>query len=429
MTSNPRSWFPLYHVPNLETATVNDLRLTIRTFPVIDNHAHNLLQLDKARGTSDLPFESITSEAQGAALTEHVGSTLSHIRAIKDLAWFYGCEESWTEIIKARDVWVRKDYEVLIQKCLEGTHAILIDDGLNGEVVQPYQWHRQFVPRVSRIVRIETLAADVLEQLVRNSGLKGEWDKNASEALFIRFNGEFRNQIRACTNNHNVRGFKSVVCYRTGLDVGLSSRKVLKPQQGLTESELLTAFHDFVQNAVRKNSFRIEEKAFNDYLVIAVCEVLTKRASADGERLPLQFHTGLGDSDINLVHANPAYLQNLISEFPDVDFVLLHSSYPYTKEAGYLASAYSNAYLDIGEVFPILSRDGQQSIIKEALDLSPASKILWSTDGHFFPETYWLANKQFRDALDKVGLCILRARRLDNCFVLSYHCLRPYLMH
>ncbi|KAK8221841.1 hypothetical protein M8818_000006 [Zalaria obscura] len=86
--------------------------------------------------------------------------------------------------------------------------------------------------------------------------------------------------------------------------------------------------------------------------------------------------------------------------FPTVQFVLLHSSYPYTREAGYLATVYKNAYLDIGEVFPMVGRDGQMAILREAFELTPISKILWSTDGHHFPETYWLGNKQFRECLE-----------------------------
>lgn len=84
--------------------------------------------------------------------------------------------------------------------------------------------------------------------------------------------------------------------------------------------------------------------------------------------------------------------------------VLLHSSYPYTREAGYLATVYKNVYLDIGEVFPMVSRNGQENILRQALELTPTSKILWSTDGHHYPETYWLANKQGRDTLEKVML-------------------------
>jgi hypothetical protein len=398
--------FPMLHkIKHPDRATLDDLSLLVQSYPVIDNHAHNLLNEDHAYGGSDFPFESITSEAQGAALTDHVHTSLSHIRAMKQLAQLYGCPESIRDIKAARYEWIRRDYHGLIKACLEGTHAIMMDDGLNKDVVHPYQWHRQIVPQVSRIVRIEAIAAEILEQLVLVAGLlrpgtDADWERDQTEAFFIRFNGEFRNQIRAYANDPNVRGFKSVICYRTGLDIGLASRQALRPQQSLTESDLLTAFHEFLQQAVIKNSYRIDKKAFNDYLVVAVCDVLDKRAKHEGESLAFQFHTGLGDSDINLITANPAYMQPLIEAFPNVDFVLLHTAYPYTREAGYLASVYSNAWLDIGEAFPMLSRDGQGSILKQALELTPTSKILWSTDGHFFPETYWLANRQFREVLE-----------------------------
>jgi glutamine synthetase len=405
----PQSAFlpPLHQIKQLDRATLDDLGLLIQTFPVIDNHAHNLLNEDHAYGSSDIPFDTITSEAHGTALVDHVHTSLSHVRAMKQLAQLYGCSEARRDIKAARDEWVRTDYEGLVKICLQGTHAIMMDDGLNKDCVHPYQWHRQFLPRVSRIVRIEVVAAEILEKLVLAAGLlrpgmDADWERDQIEAFFIRFNGEFRNQIRAFANDPDVRGFKSVICYRTGLDIGLASQKALRPQQSLTESDLLAAFHEFLQQAVRNSDYRIEKKAFNDYLVVAVCDLLDKRAKSEGESLCFQFHTGLGDSDINLITANPAYMQPLIEAFPTVDFVLLHSSYPYTREAGYLASAYPNAWLDIGEVFPMLSRDGQESILKQALELTPASKILWSTDGHFFPETYWLANKQFREVLEKV---------------------------
>ncbi len=406
--SRPSSSFPpLHQIEHLDRAGLKDLSLLIHSFPIIDNHAHNLLNEDHAYGSSDFPFESITSEAQGTALTEHVHSSLSHIRAMKQLAQLYGCSEAIRDIKAARHEWVRRDYLGLIRTCLEGTYAIMMDDGLNKELVYPYKWHRQLVPRVSRIVRVEAIAAEVLEQLVLVAGLlrpgtDADWDRDTTEAFFIRFNGQFRNQIRALSNDTNVRGFKSVVCYRTGLNIGLESRKALRPQQSLTESDLLTAFHEFLQQAVRNSNYKIEKKAFNDYLVVAVCDVLEQRARSESQTTPFQFHTGLGDSDIDLVTANPAYMQPLIEAFPNVDFVLLHSAYPYTREAGYLASTYQNAWLDIGEVFPMLSRDGQESVLKQALELTPTSKILWSTDGHFYPETYWLANRQFRLVLEKI---------------------------
>ena len=48
------------------------------------------------------------------------------------------------------------------------------------------------------------------------------------------------------------------------------------------------------------------------------------------------------------------------------------------------------------------SQDGQERAIRESLDLCPSSKLMWSTDGHWFPETFLLAVIQIREALEMV---------------------------
>jgi predicted TIM-barrel fold metal-dependent hydrolase len=151
-----------------------------------------------------------------------------------------------------------------------------------------------------------------------------------------------------------------------------------------------------------RGGVRIEDKAFNDWLLLTALQCIRKTRNQHGRLKPIQLHTGYGDSDISLVYSNPAYLQPLIEKFPDIDFVLLHSAYPFTREAGYLAEVFPNVYLDLSLVFPMVSRDGQESIVIESLNLAPSSKLLWSTDGHSHPESYWLATRQFREILEHV---------------------------
>jgi predicted TIM-barrel fold metal-dependent hydrolase len=127
----------------------------------------------------------------------------------------------------------------------------------------------------------------------------------------------------------------------------------------------------------------------NSYLVHKTASIIQSTPSR--HKKPLQFHTGLGDNDITLTTSSPSHLQEFIRLYPTVPIVLLHASYPWTKEAGYLASVYENVYADIGEVFPFLSKQGQVNVVKEILELCPSEKVLWSTDGHWFPETYLLA--------------------------------------
>ena len=55
----------------------------------------------------------------------------------------------------------------------------------------------------------------------------------------------------------------------------------------------------------------------------------------------------------------------------------------------------------------MVSQYGQERVIEQALELCPSEKLMWSTDGHWFPETYLLAVIQIRQGLRKVlGMCI-----------------------
>lgn len=413
-----QAYADIHHLSNVREPTVDDLRAIIRTYPLIDNHAHNLLREEEAEGNADYPFESITSEAQGHALQEHVHSTLAHIRGIRQLAELFDCPPSLADVKAARYEWAIRDYDGLIGRCLTGTHALLIDDGLSQDTVYPVRWHDKHAHTVRRIARIEAVAAELLEQLAHAAGLlvpgvDTNWPVEKSELFLQRFNTMFRTQIKQLALDPLVRGFKSVVCYRSGLDVGLSSRYAFRPHQSLAGTSLLTSFHEFLRSAVGKHDYRVAQKEVNDFLVVAACDTLSMLVTTEGETLPIQFHTGLGDVDIDLIKSNPAYMQPLIEAFPNVDFVVLHSSYPYTREAGYLAANFANVWLDIGEIFPMISRQGQESVLRQALELTPASKILWSTDGHFYPETFYLANRQFREALENVLPELVHARDLD----------------
>ena len=62
---------------------------------------------------------------------------------------------------------------------------------------------------------------------------------------------------------------------------------------------------------------------------------------------PLQFHVGFGDRDCDLHRTNPLHLLDFLRNSGDTPIMLLHC-YPYEREAGYLAQAFNNVYLDGG---------------------------------------------------------------------------------
>ncbi|KAE8349471.1 hypothetical protein BDV28DRAFT_60719 [Aspergillus coremiiformis] len=368
------------------------LKALIQTHPLIDNHAHNLLTRDTACNYAKYPLEQIISEAQGPALRNAL-STLPLHRAAIQLAALYRCSSDWDHVKAARDEWVQRDYDGLIRECLRGTHTLLLDDLLTDQDVESYEWHDRFTTsQTKRIVRIEILATQTISSLMRDDSRSH--DPAVLQDRWNQFSEGFKQRITGAIADPAVVGFKSVICYRTGLNV--------QPTEDNDDTLLLQSFARTVGQG-QGSAYRVEDKRLNDWVVRQTLNLLqSAKAAASAPNKPLQLHTGLGDNDIDLVLANPAHLQSLIAQYPDVDFVLLHSSYPYTREAGYLACVYPNVYLDLGEVFPMVSRDAQESILRESLDIVPTTRLLWSTDGHFFPETFYLANKQFRDVMEKV---------------------------
>ncbi|KAL1303221.1 hypothetical protein AAFC00_006638 [Neodothiora populina] len=384
---------------SINNVTVDDLKFVVQSCPAIDNHAHNLLLPSQESKYSLL---NAATEASGDALRD-APTSLPHLRMLRHLRELYGCDETagWKQLMAKRHELLAADAPAFFRKCFEGIHMILMEDGLDGDEVHPYAWHNQFTPGgTSRIVRIETVAADLLRGMWESDRLDitaAIEDDEVCGEIWITFLRAFEKVIADFIQDVDVAGFKSVICYRTGLNVHVGS-DVEVATRGLD------AFRDdFLADCDTDNpTFRIASKGLNDCLLISTCRLLTAANEQNGIMKPLQFHTGLGDNDMSIIRSNPAHMQPLIQRFPEVRFVLLHSSYPYTREAGYLATVYSNVFLDLGEVFPMVSRDGQEHIIRQAMEMTPTTKLLYSTDAHHFAEGYWLANKQFRQALEKV---------------------------
>jgi hypothetical protein len=317
-------------------------------------------------------------------------SSLSHIRAVNQLSYVLGCPPTWEDVVKAIDIEKAKPHHVWQRRCLEGIETILVDDGLDGgDEVYDYSWHDKLVrSECKRIVRIEKLAEEIIDALLKQPDIE-------PEDVFGALRDAFEIAIQTAIDDPEVVGFKSVICYRTGLDI----------LPLVSSSAVRDSFVDYIaglQDAGVTEFKRVDGMPLNSYLVNKAAQLISLSPK---HKKPLQFHTGLGDNDITLTRSSPSHLQGFIRRYPTVPVVLLHASYPWTKEAGYLASVYENVYADIGEVFPFVSREGQEKVVREILELCPTEKILWSTDGHWFPETYLLAVVQVREALEVVSYC------------------------
>ncbi|KAI0404809.1 glutamine synthetase/guanido kinase [Xylaria palmicola] len=383
------------------------LNYVLDTLPVIDQHAHPLLRSEFMSGH---PLLSIVSEASGEAL-EHAPSSLAQIRAVKQLAQVLGCEPTWDAVASGIALKRTTSHEAWIRQCLDGIETVLVDDGLGSpEQAEAYSWHDSFTnSKCKRIVRIESVAEDIIARYciaAKEDGIDPGGSRSEIADVII---GDFRKEVKRCIDDPEVAGFKSIICYRGGLDIK-SAHEMLPTSPLDILRDIVTAHVQGKDNFLAKK--RLEHGPLN-HLVVRETASLISTSTARFKK-PFQFHTGLGDNDITLSKSSPSFMQSFIREFPAVPIVILHAGYPWMREAAYLAAMYANVYVDIGEVFPVISRQGQENVVKQILEVCPSSKVLWSTDGHLLPETYLLANIQMRSVMKTVFGELIRTGQLDE---------------
>jgi predicted TIM-barrel fold metal-dependent hydrolase len=115
---------------------------------------------------------------------------------------------------------------------------------------------------------------------------------------------------------------------------------------------------------------------------------------------PLQFHVGFGDRDCDLHKTNPLYLLDFLRQSGETPIVLLHC-YPYEREAGYLAQAFNNVYVDGGLSVNYLGARAPGCIAR-LLELAPFRKILYSSDGYGPAELHFLGAWLWRNGIHRV---------------------------
>ena len=385
MTSSANSWLP-------------QLEHCVRTHPVIDHHAHNIY---RSGPLSSEDLLAVTTEAADEALSDTCTS-LPHLRARKQLCTLYGSAvgSGWETVKRRRKELLEENADALTRRCLDNSYTIFLDDLYDdAEVLESFEWHSKFTQTpCRRLIRIEEMAADILSSLHDQQripqGAQIE-DEEACSLAWTKFLANFEAAITDSLESPEVAGFKSAICFTVGLDVTVDTISEVS-QAGSRSFQ-----REFLPTCV-ENEFSIEAQDMNSELIVRTCKLIAAAHDQGQRAKPLQFHTGIGNKEIPVLKSDPAYLQPLIMAFPAVPIILLHAAYPYTRTAGYLAMVFKNVFLDMSAVFPEVSRDGQERTLRECLEMTLWRKLLWSTDGHWFPETFYLANKQFREALLKV---------------------------
>jgi hypothetical protein len=327
--------------------------------PAIDGHLHPLLRSPEAH-----PFARYFTEADDdGVVQEHAPHALFFRRAMRDLSELLDCPSDLESVLSARAALGPNEYLRLLLHS-SNVSTLLIDDGYPIEARTVDEIGEASGCTARRIARIETVA----------------------ESLFISATSAadlVERTLAALDAEPEIVGLKTIVAYRCGLNIAPASWP--EAERAFAEERALSGW----------NPPRLTAKPLLSALLLAALEWAAERA------MPVQFHTGFGDRDVNLPMSNPALLKELLENrrFAGAPIVLLHAAYPYCREASYLAAAYPNVWIDWSAVNPMLPPRQLQRVVEDLLALAPFTKLLYGSDAWGIPDWIYLAGIAGRKAL------------------------------
>jgi hypothetical protein len=350
-------------------------QLDLAEIPALDHHCHPFL-----RGWAALDSESFRAcFTEGrAAMAAHVPTLVYYRWALREMRRVLELHPDADEerILAARAADPDGYLAVLMgESQLAG---MLLDDGYppSDEALSVAEMGEACGCATWRILRLETLLQTLLLKAITLDDLQVTFDAELSD-------------LRA----RGVVGLKSIIAYRGGLEV-------VEPAL----EEVQSAFNAARATAAQTGTIRLAGPAAAPLLHHFLYRALGHAAR---QSLPFQFHTGFGDPDLDLLTSNPLLLRPMIHAaleqpaYQGAQIVLLHASYPYTRQASYLASVYPHVFLDVSLAIPFAA-GMMPTIWREALGLAPATKIVYGADGSVIPEHAWLGATLGRRALAQV---------------------------
>ena len=332
--------------------------LDLTSVPVVDNHCHGIL-VDQDFGDIAGWRGAFTESTEPGMARDHVATTAFYGRLTRTLAGFLDCEPEEQAVFAAR---TGKDGRGLAAELLRAANidTLLVDTGFPPprDVLPVPEFGGLGGCGAEPMLRLEVL----MERLLGENDSLGGTEEALDAAL---------DDVRA--RGHVA--LKSIAAYRTGLDIREWPR-----------DEAEGSFRQYKRNA-ESGSARLVHKPLLDTLSHVAF------AQAARQEVPVQFHVGYGDADTDLLLGNPLYLRGVLRrpDYRGMPVIMLHECYPYTRQGGYLAAVYENAYLDLSYGIPLLGYGEMLSFTRAALGVAPASKLMYSSDGIGVPELHWIS--------------------------------------
>lgn len=364
--------------------------IDLSAVPLVDHHCHPWL----ADQEIDLPRlrRAFTESPYPTLAAEHVADSVAYRWSLRTLGRALGCPPEEEALLERRRELGLAGYLRQLWPAA-GMAWLLLDIGYPARqlAAAPAEIAALTVSRVATILRLERL----VEELVPLCPSLAE--------LEARFDAALLAAMAPADGPERVVALKSIVAYRGGFPVLPRTRAEV--EAGFAAARAVAA----------EGALRLTQKPLIDHLLLRALRFAAAR------ELPMQLHTGYGDPDLDLLQANPLLLRNLFEdpELRGAPIVLLHGSYPYTRQAAYLAAVYPNAYLDLGYAIPFLDLQEMLAVTRQALGTAPWTKLLASSDGAGLPELIWLGAVNARRVLGEALAALVAADELDEAEALA----------
>jgi uncharacterized protein len=328
--------------------------------PLVDHHCHGLVTRDLDRAE----VEAMLTEADGPGLAatlfdSQIGFALRRWCApVLDLERHAPVDEYLARRAELGAAEVNRR-----MLAATGIDTFLVDTGYLPEpITSPDELAALTGGQAREVVRLEALAEEVL----------------AGGVAAGDFAETFRSRLAARTAH--AAGVKSVAAYRVGL--ALDGARPSSTEVTAAADRLLA----------QGGKPRIADPVLHRFLVW----------SGIDRQLPVQFHVGYGDADVDLHRCDPLLLTDLLraTEPAGVPVMLLHN-YPFHRHAGYLAQVFGHVFVDVGLAVHNVGRRAD-ALVAELLELAPFGKVLFSTDAFGLAELYVISTALFRRALGRV---------------------------
>jgi uncharacterized protein len=326
--------------------------------PVVDNHCHGIL-LDQTFGDVASWRGAFTESTDPGMARDHVATTSFYGRLTRTLADFLACEPEEQAVFAARTGKDGREFAATLLRAAN-IDTLLLDTG--------YPPPQEVLP-VPELGDLGGCGAEPMLRLeVLMERLLGENDSLAGT----------EEALDAALQDVRSQGYvalKSIAAYRTGLDIREWPR-----------DEAEGSFREYKRDAAAGSPRLVHKPLLDTLLNVAFTQ-------AARQEVPVQFHVGYGDADTDLLLGNPLYLRPVLQrpDYHGMPLVLLHECYPYTRQGGYLAAIYENAYLDLSYGIPLLGYGEMLSFTRAALGVAPTSKLMYSSDGIGVPELHWIS--------------------------------------